>query len=77
MNYDRIKQQAGHLPAFQIADAINSTLKGVSKPYCYRSTGSRKIHRAPTHHPRSHPTRQDSDAGTTSPCRPSDSRTDG
>lgn len=27
MNYDRIKQQAGHLPAFQIADAINSTLK--------------------------------------------------
>ena len=25
MNYDRIKQQAGHLPAFQIADAINST----------------------------------------------------
>ena len=27
MNYDRIKQQAGHLPAFQIADTINSTLK--------------------------------------------------
>ena len=27
MNYDRIQQQAGHLPAFQIADAINSTLK--------------------------------------------------
>ena len=27
MNYDRIKQQAGLLPAFQIADAINSTLK--------------------------------------------------
>ena len=27
MNYDRIKQQTDHLPAFQIADAINSTLK--------------------------------------------------
>lgn len=27
MNYDRIQQQAGHLPAFQIADTINSTLK--------------------------------------------------
>ena len=27
MNYDRIKQQAGHLPAFQIADTINSTLR--------------------------------------------------
>ena len=27
MNYDRIQQQAGHLPAFQIANTINSTLK--------------------------------------------------
>lgn len=57
MNYDRIQQQAGHLPAFQIADAINSTLKesanlivtappGAGNPPCFHSPSSRLPHRA-------------------------------
>lgn len=56
MNYDRIKQQAGHLPAFQIADAINSTLKESANllsllrrepenPPCFHSPSSEPPHR--------------------------------
>ena len=26
MNFDRIEQQAGHLPAYQIADSVNEAL---------------------------------------------------
>ena len=73
MNYDRIQQQAGHLPAFQIADTINSTLKESANLVVTAPPGAGKSTVLPLTLLEATPTGQDSDAGTTPPCCPSDS----
>lgn len=54
MNLDRIKQQAGHLPAYQIADSVNEALMESANLVITAPPGAGKSNPPPAHHSAGH-----------------------
>ncbi len=50
MNLDRIEQQAGHLPAYQIADSVNEALMESANLVITAPPGAGKCYPSPAHH---------------------------